>query len=518
MRITASLARGPALDTISGLLGGPLVHDLLRRAAVRAPDRVAIRSGSAALTYGELETAATRFAAGLRAALGTRPAVVALAMTLDPAFAIAYYGISRAGHVSALVNPLLREDGLAHVLGTAGAQALVAPPAVRPKLAVIHPRLPDLRLTVLTEDTGHGMPTMDDLAADAPLTEPMLDEGDLACLQFTSGTTGAPKAVRLTHANLTVNAAQTAYAHQLTGDSVLLNHLPTFHLMHLNIGVTAAATHVLCQEADVVAAVDTARAVRATHFYDLPGRLTLLARDPRLRDLEAPRLRAFLSGGSALPTTTATALGQHFGVPVVQGYGLAETAPSVHLGDLDRPVPGSAGLPVPGGETRIVEIGATTVLPVGGVGEIQVRGPQLMSGYLGRELADDLTADGWFATGDVGRLGEDGSLFVVDRLKDVFKCDNWLVSPSQVERVLSRHPGVVDCVVLDRPDEISGAVAHGLVVARDDTVKPAELAEFVNDQVPYYERLAGVDLVPEIPRSPTGKVRRRDLRDRFLRP
>jgi long-chain acyl-CoA synthetase len=162
-----------------------------------------------------------------------------------------------------------------------------------------------------------------------------------------------------------------------------------------------------------------------------------------------------------------------------------------------------------------VNVDTREVVPFGTRGEIQVRGPQLMRGYLGRDEGQDFDADGWFSTGDIGYIDEDGFLFVVDRLKDTFKCDNWLVSPSEIERILLRHPAVSDCVVFDHPDDISGAVAYALVIPSGDA-DPGELAEFVNKQVPYYEQIQHITLVDEIARSATGKVQRRDVRDRFL--
>jgi len=265
-------------------------------------------------------------------------------------------------------------------------------------------------------------------------------------------------------------------------------------------------------DSDIVGSVQAAARYRATHYYSLPMRLSQLARDPELSGLEAPALRVILSGGSTLPTAAITALSQQFGVPVVQGYGLAETSPSMFLGDIDRPKPGSCGPVTVGAQGRIVDVDTGAVLPVGRRGEIQVRGPQLMRGYLGRRPGQDLDSEGWFSTGDVGYVDGEGFLYVVDRIKDTFKCDNWLVSPTEIERVLLRHPAVVDCVVVDRPDEIRGAVAHALVVLAGPSVTPDDLTEFANAGVAYYEQLHSIELVDSIPRSPTGKVERRALR------
>ncbi|WP_202637783.1 class I adenylate-forming enzyme family protein [Bailinhaonella thermotolerans] len=518
-----SVVAGPPLAAISHLLDGPRIDHLLAHAAEEVPDRTALRSPYGDLTFAELDEAATGCARALRAVLGGGGSVVALAMVLDPAFAVAFYGISRSGNRSALVNPLLREDGLVHVLRACAARVAIVPPEVWRRLSAVADRLPDLELAVLTaRDAGsegaEAPPTLGELAGEAaggPPPRARADETDVACVAFTSGTTGAAKGARLTHRNLTVNAAQTVHGHRLGGTSVLFNFLPTFHLVHLNIGVLARAVHVLHPDGDVAGAVEAADAARATHFYSLPMRLARLAADPRLPGLSAPALRVILSGGSALAPDTADVLSQQFGVPVVQGYGLAETSPCTHLSDLDRPRAGSCGVPAPGTECRIVDLGDGAVVPLGVDGEVQVRGPQLMSGYLGRDLALDVDAEGWFATGDVGRCDADGSLFLVDRIKDVFKCDNWLVSPTQIERVLLRHPDVADCAVVDLPDEFSGAVAYGVVVPRGGTADAEALMAYVNDRSPYYEHLRHVELVDELPKTGTGKVRRQELRERL---
>lgn len=518
-KTAGEMVSGPSLASLGALLGGPRIDDLLVRAAELVPGKVALRSPDAELGYRELDRRVTAFAAALRAVAGGPGKVVAMAVGLDFAFSVAYFGISRAGNIGAIVNPFLPDDRLARLIERSGAVAAVVTPHVYRRLAGLRSRFPALREIVLThrdaelDADGAALSTIDEwIAAGFRLPETTADAGEVAALQFTSGTTGPPKVVRLTHRNLTVNAAQTAYGNRLSASSVLFNFLPTFHPMHLTIGVAAMATHVLFPGQDPADSVRFAAETGTTHYYSLPVRLSRLAVDARLPELKIPTLRAILCGGSALAPAAAAALSEHFGVPAVQGYGLAETSPSVTLGDPDRPEPGSSGVLVPGTDCRIVHVDDGSVLARGDKGEIQVRGPQLMKGYLD---GADIGPGEWFATGDIGYLSEAGHLFVVDRIKDVFKCDNWLVSPAEIETVLSRHPAVADCVVFDRPDEMRGAVACGLVVL-SETVDPGELIRFVNDRVPEYERLHALEPVREIPRSPTGKVPRRELRARFL--
>ncbi|MEU5346878.1 long-chain fatty acid--CoA ligase [Streptomyces sp. NPDC020766] len=390
MPVADGTAPGSSLEPLAGLVGGPRVDHLLTAAARRAPDRVALRSATEEISYAALEALTDRCAAMVQGLVDGPGEVVAIAGLMDPEFAPLFFGISRAGNASAVLNPFLPAERLAHVLTTSGARVAVLSPEMYERIAEVRGRAPLLETVVLTRRTEglDALPTLDELLAAAPgsadpagVTE---DPDALACLQFTSGTTGSAKACRLSHRNLTVNAAQTVYAQQVDESSVVFNCLPTFHLMHLTLAVTAVATHVLWPGADSVASVRAADRLRATHYYSLPVRLSRLAADPLLTGLEAPALRAILSGGSSLPKQAALALAQQFGVPVVQGYGLAETSPSMHLGTPDRPKPGSCGQAVPGGETRIIDVDTREVLPAGAKGEIQVRGPQLMQGYLGQ--------------------------------------------------------------------------------------------------------------------------------------
>jgi long-chain acyl-CoA synthetase len=478
---------------------------LLTRAARRYPDRVALRTAHATVTFAQLDRRVNRLAAALSQRVG-RMAVIALAADLDVTFPVAYYGIVRAGGVVALVNPLLREELLARMLTGVGARAFVGGPPVTDRIRSISDRLPKLELVLTTGE-------LDSL----PIAESRPDDGarpvgDLAVIQFTSGTTRDPKAVMLTNAGLLSNADQIAHAHGLSPAAVTLNNLPTFHPMHLNSAVHAMAAQVLCPADDAAEAIAMANEHHATHYYSLPVRLARLARDPRLSQLHLSTVRAILSGGSALAPQAAVDLRDHFGIAVVQGYGLAEMSPLTHADDMDRPTIGSVGRPLALTECRVVDVLGRHPLPPGTRGEVQVRGPQRMSGYLDPDEPTGIDAQGWLSTGDVGQVDESGLLYLTDRLKDVFKCDNWLVAPSEIEAVLAEHPGVADCCVIDRPDELRGAVACAFVVAREGDLAADEVTEFVNGKLPHYQHLHRVIVVEQIPRSPNGKILRRNLR------
>lgn len=490
------------------------VDGLVRMAAERDPSGLAVRCGRSVVSFAELDERVGRYAAALRRLVG-RDAVVGVAAVLSPAFAALFAAVPRSGNVVAIVNPMLRGPGLRHVAAAAGMAAAVVQDEQAAILLAARADLPRLRVVVVLSGTAPSGAVPLAALGDAGSLGPSDAASDTpACVQFTSGTTGPPKAVWLSHRSLAVNAAQTAAAHGLDGGCVTINHLPLYHLMHLNSALHAGATQVLCPSQEPAAAPRLASQVAATHLYSLPARLARLAAEPdTVPRLAGGRLRGIFSGGSALSPADARVLADRTGVPVVQGYGLAEMSPLTHCDDVADPVPGSVGRPVAGTACRIVDPRTRTDVAPGERGEILLRGPQLMLGY-GGPGGDGIGPDGWFATGDLGRADPDGRLYLVDRIKDTFKCDNEIVSPSELERVLATHPAVADCVVVDRPDRFSGAVAVAGVVLRAGYT-PADLEPIraaVNDDLPYFQRIRHLAAVPAVPRSPAGKTDRRAAR------
>ena len=502
------------------------LDELPRRAARTWPGRPAVDDGRRALTFAGLDALVDRYARAVRAAVGGPDAVVGSTTALSTDFAALYYGVSRSGNVMVSVNPFLLEAGLEHVLRASATRLLFVTAQQFPALAAVRDRLPDLAHVVWMEpgpEDGGAVPAPPGVQSLAdfltaghgtglPDRASLPDVDAPAALHFTSGTTGPPKAVVLSHRNLTVNAAQIAHAHRLTPRTVALNHLPLYHLMHLNSAVHAGAAQVLCQADDPAEAVAAANRCRATRYFTIPVRLFRLAADPRLPSLRLRTVEAVYSGGTALPARLAQGLQEHFGVPFLQGYGLAETSPVTHTPSPDDPCPGSVGPPVAGTECRIADVDTGREAAPGALGEVQVRGPQVMSGYLDPALPTGIDSAGWLSTGDVGRIDTEGRLHLVDRLKDVFKNDHWLVSPSSVEQALLTHPDVADCVVVDHPDGRGNSVPYAFVVPRTAGTDLSAVAEQVNRALPYYEHIRYIDAVTAVPRSGSGKPLRRQAR------
>nr|WP_239096868.1 class I adenylate-forming enzyme family protein [Streptomyces sp. SID11385] len=487
---------------------------MLARAADRWPHRTAVIDQDGRVTFAGLEDAVGRLAHRLRARLGGSGAVVGVSAQLSIDYVVAYYAVLRSGNVIAPLNPLLPGPMLAHNLSRVEAALVLATPEVAERLAQVRGQLPaGMLVTGLSEARGPGRPGAE------PAILPERAPADPACVLFTSGTTGMPKAVVLSHHNITVNALQVAQAHRLGPETVSLVNLPTYHPMHLNPAILSGAVQVLCPVPDVGTAIGLAREHRATHYYSMPVWLMRLATHTGLVETRLPELRVIASGGSALPADAADLLTKHFEVPVLQGYGLAETSPLTHSDEPVLPLRGSVGFPVARTECMVTDLDSGAPQPPGRSGEVRVRGPQVMLGYVGEEPGSHLDADGWFATGDVGRMEPDGRLVLIDRIKDVFKRDNLLVSPGAIEKRLRAHPAVAECVVVDYPDKFAGAVAAAFVVPEPgfEDRQIDEIVAFANTEAPRYEHLEFVEVVEEIPRSAGGKVQRPYLRAEMLR-
>lgn len=349
----------------------------------------------------------------------------------------------------------------------------------------------------------------------------------VACLQFAPDGGGRLKGVRLTHRNLVAGAVQTALAHGLGGASVVLNHLPQYHAVHLNSAVHAGARQVLCADADPFGALEEAARAEATHYYGLPARLHRLAGDPRLagRRVAPPtrHLTALHVSGGVLAPERARVLRDALRVPVLHGYGLTEVFTLSHYQPPgSRPGLGAVGVPLPGTECRVVLSGSALPAPVWSTGEVQIRGPQLSPGPPDGPGPALRGADGWLATGDAGYLDADGGLHLVDAPGSVFACDDALVAPSVVERVIGQDPRVAECIVADWPDPARGALVWAGVVLRETPEGEVpdllgildSVAEQANARLGPGEQIRRLEALDAVPRQ-GGRPARRELRRRL---
>ncbi|GAA3446488.1 long-chain-fatty-acid--CoA ligase [Planomonospora venezuelensis] len=482
--------------------------DRLRLAAERLAGRTAVTLDGAQLTYGAMELMSARVAALLRRrgiGAGDRVAVM---LPNVPEFAVVYYGVLRTGAVVVPLDPLLRKREIAAYVGDCGARLLIAWHAFAETAeAGTAGTGADCFFVV----PGEFPRLLGGMAAEREIVP--RSAGDTAVIHYTSGTTGRAKGIELTHANLGSNAATVSRMHALGVDDVVLGALPLYHSFgqtcSLNAAVHAGARLTLLPRFEAGRALEVIRRDGVTVFQGVPTMYIALLDHPGASDMSL--LRVCVSGGAAMPLDVLRAYETRFGCPIVEGYGLSETSPVAatnRAGPGRRP--GSIGWPVKDVEMKVVgEDGRE--LPHGQVGEIIVRGPNVMKGYWNDPAATaEVIRDGWFHTGDLGRVDGDGFFFLVDRRRDVIIRGGYTVYPREVEEVLYEHPAVRQAVVVGIPHPELGEEVAAVVTLRAP-VGPDELRDFAKERMAAYKYPRRVSFTDELPMTPTGKVLKRTL-------
>jgi acyl-CoA synthetase (AMP-forming)/AMP-acid ligase II len=497
----------------------PLQHLVLRRAA-DLPDKTAlIDLGTGRhLTFHALDAAVRRVAGNLAARGFRKGDVLALAMPNCAEFVLAFHGAGLLGGVITTLNPAYTAEEMAAQLADSGATRLLAHPAIAEK-AREAARLANLAELYCTH-TEPGFTPFAELEAEGPAPP---DAGidpheDLMALPYSSGTTGLPKGVMLTHANLAANVLQNV-ACGLTERDVLLGVLPLFHIFGMNVlmntGLSIGATLVLMPRFDLEDFLGAIQMHRATYAFVVPPILLALAKHPLVAKYDLSSLDRLLSGAAPLGEGLAREVEARLGCTVMQGYGLTETSPVALVSALDGSMPkDAAGVPVAGTEVRIVDLETGAGAGPGGRGELWIRGPQVMKGYLNRpeETTAVLDEEGWFHTGDIARADEQGRVFVVDRLKELIKVKGMQVAPAELEAILLTHPAVADAAVIPVPDEKAGERPKAFVVLKPGQHAGDEaLIAYAAERTAPHKRIAEVAFVDAVPKSPSGKILRRLL-------
>src|SRR5881397_2835671 len=498
------------------------LDDRLREVARELGAKPALIHGDRVLTYAELDERTDRLAAALARRGVARGDRVTLFMPNSIDFVVAFYGTLRAGGVVNPINAQSKEREVRFQLADSGAKALLVHEALWP---VIEPLRGDLAASTILAMTGAGVPGVprfDDLVAEtgtAPATRAGLD--DLAALPYTSGTIGFPKGVMLTHRNLTANQQQFFAAVPVRRDDVFINVLPYCHIYALNLlmagAISLGATQVIMSRFDMVEYLTLVERHRATVCFIVPPIVLGLAMSPEVEKHDFSSVRFFFTGAAPLAPDPARRMMQRLGKPLIQGYGLTETSPVTHANPIDAAVLESIGQVVPGTEDKIVDLETgTKTLANGEVGEICVRGPQVMRGYWNKpQDTADVIRDGWFHTGDVGRRDDKGYVFIVDRKKEFIKYKGFGVGPAEVEAVLCEHPAVADAGVIGKPNEEAGEIPKAFVQLRPNADATAdELIAFVKERIADYKRVREVEFIDKVPRTASGKILRRELAER----
>jgi len=472
------------------------------------------------ITYAQLAGGVRRAAAGLAARGLAKGDVVGIFAPNVPEWAVVFHGVITAGGVNTTINSLATEEDVANQLHDSGARFLVTAPPFLDRALPAAQKVGVEEVFVLGEAEG-ATPFSELLRTDAEPPDVRIDPAeDLAALPYSSGTTGLPKGVMLTHHNLVANLCQTVVLQHVREDEALIGVLPLFHsygmTVVMNLSLRQGATVVTMPKFDLEPFLRLLQDHRVTRAYLVPPIILALAKHLAVDGYDLSALEVILSGAAPLDADLAESCAKRLGCKVIQGYGLTETSPVTHVtNDEGTGKPGSVGEVLPNTECKVVDWATGEEVGAGQDGEILVRGPQVMKGYLNNPTAtaNAIDEDGWLHTGDIGHADEDGFFFVVDRLKELIKYKGYQVPPAELEAVLVGHPAVADAAVIPSPDEEGGEVPKAFVVLKGKAT-PDELMAYVAERVAPYKRIRKLEFIEEIPKSLSGKILRRVLVER----
>ncbi|MGW3989685.1 4-coumarate--CoA ligase family protein [Streptomyces sp. NPDC004830] len=505
------------------------IHDAVLARAAEFGSTPALVDGTdgTTLTYEQVDRFHRRIAAAL-AETGIRKGdVLALHSPNTVAFPTAFYAATRAGATVTTVHPLATAEEFAKQLTDCAARWIIT---VSPLLGTAR-RAAELaggvrEIFVCDSATGHRS-LIDMLASTAPEPHVAIDPGeDVAALPYSSGTTGTPKGVMLTHRQIATNLAQLHPAIPAGPGERVLAVLPFFHIYGLtalmNAPLRQGATVVVLPRFDLEQFLAAIQNHRITALYVAPPIVLALAKHPAVAQYDLSSLRYIISAAAPLDARLAAACSARLGLPPVgQAYGMTELSPGTHVVPLDAmrdAPPGTVGKLVAGTEMRIVSLDDPAEdLPAGASGEILIRGPQIMKGYLDRPdaTAAMIDPDGWLHTGDVGHVDDQGWLFVVDRVKELIKYKGFQVAPAELEALLLTHPGIADAAVIGTYDDDGNETPHAYVVRQPTAaLTEADIMTYVAERVAPYKRVRRVTFTAGIPRAASGKILRRQLRER----
>jgi acyl-CoA synthetase (AMP-forming)/AMP-acid ligase II len=506
------------------------LHDFVLTGAAGRGDRAALIDGPTGrvLTYAELAEVVRRAAAGLVARGVTHGDTLALCSPNSPQFAVAYFAALAAGALVTTVNPLAPADDIARQLAHSGARWLITTATLAEGSVGQAAAAAGVRETFafgLTNATDRAFPFAWLTDFDHADRLPAVGPDDNAVLLYSSGTTGLPKGVLLSHRNLVASLCQTRAVHRVTADEVLLTVLPLYHAyalqVTLSLGLAAGATVVTMPRFDLDGFGRLVQEHGVTRVEVVPPIVLALARHPAVTRYDLSSLRLITSAGATLAAALAGECARRLGCRIKQAYGMTEFGGATHfVPDAGGGPASSIGPLLPGTEARVIDCASGLDVGPGQPGEMLIRTPGTMRCYLDNPEATAATidADGWLHTGDVVVADREGWFQVVDRVKELIKYKGSQVAPATLEAILLAHPAVADAAVIGRPDEEAGEIPTAVVVlsqpAADTGPVGRELMAYVAQQVAPHEKIRRVEFVTEIPKSPSGKILRRELAGR----
>ncbi len=489
------------------------VPEMIEATVRRLPKKVALMTaGGPSYTYGDFWEAVRGMAGALQSQSVAKGDMVALYSPNSVEYAVVLHGALLAGATVTTLNPLYREREVEHQLHDSGAKAVFVPEAAKPVVESVKAKLPKL-------ERIHALESVWELARSGGEPKPVeIDpEHDIAVLPYSSGTTGLPKGVMLSHQNLTANIRQTMALGMTGEDAVVLDFLPFYHIygmmVLLNCGLVAGATQIILPRFDPEAAMGIIQEHRVTDLYVVPPVALAFVHHPRLAEFDLSSLRFLMSGAAPLPAEVGRQAAEKLGCVVMQGYGMTESSPITNVNPLASPREGTVGPPVADTVEKVVSLETGELLPAGEIGELLVRGPQVMKGYWDNPEAtrETLTDDGWLRTGDIASADADGYVRIHDRKKEMIKFKGYQIAPAELESLLMEHPGVRDAAVIPKADAEAGEVPKAFIVPREAGLDLTAVLAFVAEKVAPYKKIRYIEIVDAIPKNPSGKILRRQL-------
>lgn len=484
------------------------------------------------VSYAEFDGAVTRFASGLKQLGVKKGDHIALLLGNSPHFVISLYGAMRLGATVIPINPIYTPDEIGYILNNGDVKVIIALDLLLPLAEKMEALLPKVESYIICESnplnkvdvsTNEKMKSFSDVIASGNLAfdEPELIEDDVAVILYTSGTTGRPKGAMLTHKNLYSNAKDIGEYLKMNHLDKVMTVLPMFHVFSLTVVVNAplisGSTIIIVPKFSPKEIFRLAKKYEVTVFAGVPTMYNFLYQYPDGDPNDFSTFRLCISGGSSLPVALLKNFEKKFNVLISEGYGLSEASPVTCFNPLDRPrKPGSIGTSILNVENKIVnELGEE--LPEGQVGELVVRGPNVMKGYykMPEETAVAIR-DGWLYTGDLARVDGEGYFYIVDRKKDMVIVGGFNVYPREVEEVLYEHPEVVEAAVIGAPDREQGEVVKCFVVPKNENLTEAELMEYCREHLAKYKLPKTIEFLEELPKNTTGKILRKALKEQVL--
>ena len=476
-----------------------------------------------ALTYAQIRAGSLAFACGLYRRGFRRGDVLAAYLPNVPEYALVFLGVARQGGIITTLNPMNTAEEVERQLRETGARLLVTVGPLADKALEAAARIGGVEVFALGEHPGT-TPFQQLLvaAADAPPGE-VDPANDVVALPYSSGTSGLPKGVMLTHRNLVAQLCQASMVSPLVGGGVSVAVLPYFHIYGMAVILLAALRNRILQVClarfDLDTYLQCLQDYRVEHASVVPPIAIALAKHPAVAKYDLSALRHISSGAAPLGAEVEQACQARLGCELAQGWGMTEVSgaaiTSIMRGDRIMTRSGSVGVCWPGVEARIVDLESGRDLGTGERGELLVRGPTIMRGYFRNPdaTAAVLDAEGWLRTGDIACVDADGFFFIVDRVKELIKCNAYQIAPAELEAVVVSHPAVADAAVVPSPEEEHGEVPKAYVVRKGE-LSAEELMDYVAARVAPYKKLRRVEFVESIPRSPSGKILRRVLVER----